>query len=160
MIALAVGTLLALAALAFVLYPLFSDPRAARAVEPGVSAEVERGQAAIAALREVEFDRATGKLSDSDYAALSATYTSDALAAMRAEGAPPAADAEDPVEAVILQYRARRRECTSCGPRPEADALYCSSCGRYLPGACAACGTAVAETGAQFCRSCGAGLAA
>lgn len=60
MIALAVGTLLALAALAFVLYPLFSDPRAARAVEPGVSAEVERGQAAIAALREVEFDRATG----------------------------------------------------------------------------------------------------
>ena len=59
---------------------------------------------AVAALREIEFDRETGKLSDADYAELRTRYTEEALVAMRAGAVP--ADA-DPAEAIILAARAR-----------------------------------------------------
>lgn len=106
-----VGTALALAALVFVLYPLFREPlgvtaRPARRHGGGVTTAVD-------ALREIEFDHATGKLSERDYATLKATYTQRAVEAMRNEGA------ATPV-------------CTRCGPRPEPDAIFCSECGAAL----------------------------
>ncbi|MBA3672344.1 MAG: zinc ribbon domain-containing protein [Gemmatimonadaceae bacterium] len=156
MLALALGTLLAVGALAYVLTPLFTSPPqiAVRASQPSESASPE-GEA-VAALREIEFDRATGKLSDSDYAELKDRYTDRALVAMRTETATPA----DAVEAAVLAYRARLRSCTGCGPRPEPDATYCSNCGRYLPGRCDGCGTDVTESAATFCARCGRQLAA
>ncbi len=38
----------------------------------------------------------------------------------------------DTVEAALRAYRAGRPDCPDCGPRPEADATYCSNCGRRL----------------------------
>ncbi|HEX6535888.1 MAG TPA: c-type cytochrome biogenesis protein CcmI [Gemmatimonadaceae bacterium] len=167
MIALIVGTVLAVAALSFVLWPLFREPRPAPplAAPPAASrAEQAAARRAVEALREVEFDRETGKLSDADYEALRATYTREALAAMRAEEAGAATGAGtadvDEVEAVVLAYRSRLPACAECGPRPEPDAIYCSSCGRYLAGRCGRCGAEVTETGARFCAACGGTLAA
>jgi rRNA maturation endonuclease Nob1 len=113
----------------------------------------------------VEFDRHTGKLSDSDYATLKATYTREALAAIRTEQATTeqatiTAVNDDEVEATILRYRVARRECPTCGPRPEPDAVYCSSCGRRLGGPCDRCGASVPEAGARFCARCGHQFAA
>jgi hypothetical protein len=162
MLALAVGTLLAVGALAFVLFPLLfggSGPgrrsvRAAPSTRPGE-------EDAIVALREIEFDRATGKLSDADYDELKTRYTQSALAAMRAvPGARDASVVEDVVEATVLAYRARLKSCVRCGPRPEPDALYCSNCGAYLDEKCAGCGRTVEEAGAAFCAGCGRQLAA
>jgi hypothetical protein len=95
--------------------------------------ETPRG-AALAALKEIEFDRATDKLADADYAELKARYTAMAVAAMRAEDAQRRTD---DVEAMIAaRARALRQgtpaACEACGPRPEADAVFCSSCGRPL----------------------------
>ena len=167
MIALIVGTGLAVAALSFVLWPLFREPRPARALPaPAEASRTEQAGArrAVEALREVEFDRETGKLSDADYEALRAAYTREALAAMRAEEASAVADTEttdvDEVEAVVLAYRSRLPSCAECGPRPEPDAIYCSTCGRYLSGRCGQCGAEVTETGARFCAACGGALAA
>ena len=104
-----VGTLLALAALSFVLYPLLVTDGASsdeREIVPP-SRDPQRSDA-IDALREIEFDRATGKLSDSDYDSLKSTYTQRAVDAMRSEDA---------------------GVCPRCGPRPEKNALYCSRCG-------------------------------
>ena len=160
MTALIIGTVLALGALAFVLYPLFADRELdERSATPSrVRAASEE---ALSALREVEFDRETGKLSDTDYTALKSEYTLEALAAMRAEGqSDEVPDAADVAEAVILKYRRRRRECPSCGPRPEADANYCSNCGSFLAGVCGSCGAPVTESAARFCRACGKALAA
>jgi len=160
MTALLVGAALALAALAFVLYPLFRDappvPPVAARPRPAESASAR----AVAALREVEFDRETGKLSDSDYAALKSAYTSEALAALRADDAAHAAARDTQAEALIRAYRARGLACESCGPRPESDAIYCSQCGRYLAGACGSCGSPVTEAGARYCGACGGALAA
>jgi hypothetical protein len=160
MLPLIVGTLLAVGALAYVLYPLMAGPvtatrRRTSAVTAPAAGAVE--QEAIVALREIEFDRVTGKLSDADYAELKARYTERALRAMRS--ADPA-QTDDAIEAAVLAYRSRLLSCAECGPRPEPDAVYCSNCGQYLPGACASCGAAVKESGAAFCASCGRQLAA
>ena len=162
MLALVVGTLLAVAALAYVLYPLLfatapGARRPARVVPAGAAAGDED---AVAALREIEFDRATGKLSDTDYAELKTRYTQRALAAMRAGGGAGETGAVDAVEAAVQAFRARLRRCARCGPRPEADAVYCSSCGAYLDEKCAGCGRVVEEAGAAFCAGCGRQLAA
>ncbi len=109
MTALLVGTLLAVASLCYVLYPLY---RADGAVTPARPRDVEkRGSQAVDALRELEFDRETGKISDSDYEPLKARYTEQALAVMRAGDAPV---------------------CERCGPRSESGAEFCSNCGAAL----------------------------
>ncbi len=106
MTALIVGTALAVASLCYVLYPLF---RTELATAPRPMPPVRTSQSpAVDALRELEFDRQTGKISDADYGPLKARYTEQALAVMRAGNAPL---------------------CERCGPRPEADADYCSNCG-------------------------------
>ncbi len=169
MLALFVGTLLAVGALGYVLFPLLAGamPRAlpSRARTAAREAGATEGEA-VTALREIEFDRVTGKLSDADYEELKARYTGLAVQAIRAADvvsagpAPAPAPPEDLAEAAILAYRARIRRCGTCGPRPEPDATYCSSCGAFLPGACGSCGTPVTESGAAFCTACGRQLAA
>src|SRR6266571_4289748 len=87
------GILLVAGALYLVLKPVF-QPRFAE-VGKGDGGSVEGGEdpdddlspgaVALRALKEIEFDRATGKLSDTDYDALKAEYTAAALAALRAE---------------------------------------------------------------------------
>ena len=111
MTALLIGTTLAVASLCYVLYPLY---RAGVSTVPRASAVRRKGQSsAVEALRELEFDRQTGKISDSDYEPLKARYTSQALASMRAGDSPV---------------------CETCGPRPELNADYCSKCGAALVG--------------------------
>jgi hypothetical protein len=154
-LALTIGILLAVGALAFVLYPLFSGVRF-RPLRAPERAKQEAGAAerdAVSALREIDFDHATGKLSDSDYGDLHARYAERALHAMRDGSANAVTD--DPVEAVVRAYRAQVEQCITCGMRPEPEAIYCSNCGRYLPGACGFCGSAVNEPNAAFCGACG-----
>lgn len=158
-VALILGTVLAIAVLAYVLAPVVVGVSPRRAVV-SMSPRAEPEDMAIAALREVEFDRATGKLSDDDYAVLRERYASAALAGMRKAGLAPAAAIEDPAEAAVRAYRARHPNCGRCGIRPEADAVYCSNCGNYLPGKCASCGTAVTAAGVRYCIDCGTRLAA
>jgi len=161
MLPLIVGTLLAVAAVAYVLYPLLfssASPTHRPVGLPRVAPVADED--AIVALREIEFDRATGKLSDTDYAELKSRYTARALAAMRARGEGGDGTPEDLVEATVLAYRARLKSCARCGPRPEPDAVYCSNCGSYLDEKCAGCGRVVEEAGASFCAGCGRQLAA
>lgn len=173
---LAVGTALALLALVIVLAPLLSQQSARQPTPVPDTASRNHGvpeerESAVAALREIEFDRATGKLSDADYADLKQRYTRAALAEMRSADNSPArtgehdapeamASIDDAVEAAIARARLSQRSCPDCGPRPEADATYCSNCGRYLPGACGNCGAMVQQPGSRFCTACGEQLAA
>lgn len=153
LVALMIGTLLALAALGFVLHPVFFGTRASLKGRDAIAVD------AVSVLREIEFDKATGKLSDADYADLRATYTRDALVQMRAGGAAPSQAAGDAAEETVRRMRSRLA-CAVCGLRPESDASWCSSCGRYLAGTCEGCGADVREAGACFCSRCGVRLAA
>jgi double zinc ribbon protein len=163
------GIVLAGSAVYFVLQPIF------RASPPGdgtgEDAEGDEGEdpgddlsaraVALRALKEIEFDRATGKLSDEDYDALKAKYTAEALAALRSAG-------ERGAGSGLLRGTAAPRSplpppaCSTHGPRPESDAAFCSECGRRLaaaPGYCARCGSAL-EREAHYCHACGARVAA
>jgi hypothetical protein len=170
-----VGIVLALVALALVLAPVFraeqgetAAPRA-RARDAAHPDDVVEASA-IDALREIEFDRATEKLSESDYTTLKRQYTAAALVELRAReaGAAPAVPAApsspgaagDLAERIVAKYKPAQRTCAVHGARPEPDALYCSECGRYLPGTCEACGAPVDAAGAHFCTNCGHALAA
>ncbi|MES2524647.1 MAG: zinc ribbon domain-containing protein [Gemmatimonadota bacterium] len=174
-IPLAVGTGLVLGGMALVLWPLLNDGSLAE-LTPAPSRRragpvEEASDGAVAALREIEFDRATGKLSDSDYTELKARYTSAALAELRAADAANAAHAAETsgvagsagfvttVELAIRRAKANQKSCTSCGPRTEPDAIYCSNCGKYLPGSCGRCGATVEMPGSRFCVGCGGALA-
>jgi hypothetical protein len=100
-------------------------------IEPEELEETPRG-AALAALKEIEFDRATDKLAEHDYRELKTRYTAEAVAAMRAEDAHRRVD---DVEAMIAARAAALRSgpaatCSVCGTRPESDAVFCSTCGR------------------------------
>jgi hypothetical protein len=183
------AALVGLAAIALIIGPLTGQGATPPPTvdEPEDLEDTPKGLA-LSALREIEFDRATGKLSDEDYQGLKAKYTAEALAVLRAEeaakaeaaggpagpassaasepsAAPPvAASAEaDPVEALIAdrvrQMRTGMARCPTCGPRPEGDALFCSTCGRSLTvGGCADCGAPLVP-GSRFCENCGVAVA-
>lgn len=186
-VAIGVGTALALGASALVLGPLLHGAPPEPDAEPLSAAErtAQEQSSAIEALREIEFDRATGKLSEADYGALKTSYTRAALAELRARdaaGAPavPVAPAtvvaaepvlvgaagldggtdDDAVESALRAYRARAARCPVHGARPEPDARFCTECGRFLAGRCATCGAACEAPGQRFCTDCGTTLAA
>ena len=168
------AALVGLAALYVVLQPVLA-PRPSRppVYEPLDPEETPKG-VALAALKEIEFDRETGKLSDADYEFLKAKYTGQALDALRAE---KAAVTEGDVEAMIAVRVQTLRSaavpappsssfgappvCGTCGPRPEPDAVFCSTCGSRLPlaGVCSGCGAALGPD-SHFCERCGARVAA
>jgi hypothetical protein len=123
-----------LLALWIVLAPLGSGGSLSRRddVEPDDPEETPRG-VALAALKDIEFDRATGKLAEADYADLKARYTAAAVAAMREEEAARRPDdVETLIAARVRALRGAAAACVVCGPRPEPDALFCSTCGRSL----------------------------
>lgn len=178
------AALVGLAVIALIIGPLTGTPSAPAPEldEPEDLEETPKGRA-LSALREIEFDKATGKLSDEDYTALKGKYTAEALVVLRAEGpeataaeggasaTPPSAgrtDQEsgaspDPVEALVAErvrlLQAGSARCPHCGPRPEGDALFCSTCGRSLSvGGCAECGAPLVP-GSRFCENCGVAVA-
>ena len=153
-LALAAGTILGVGALAFVLYPLFFADEGAAEV-PVSRASSAKEESAIVALREIEFDRATGKLSETDYAELRAQYSGRALNELRARAAPAAGEVLDPIEQRVRAYRMTHKDCPACGLRPEPDAIYCSTCGTFLDRVCPSCAAPIPEPGASFCSACG-----
>jgi hypothetical protein len=169
MFELIIGILLAAGATYYVLLPILRPPVTAP-VRAGAALDVDEGDdpdddmspqtVALRALKEIEFDRATGKLSDADYESLKAKYTGEALAALRGGGSPTPGISKP--RAAARSQSTKPPGCPVDGPRPEPDAVFCSSCGRRLgsaPAYCARCGTAL-EKDARYCDRCGARVAA
>src|SRR3954470_4014768 len=104
-----VGALVLWLVLQPLIRPAASRPAVFEPVDPD---ETPKG-IALSALKEIEFDRETGKLSDTDYQFLKAKYTAAALEALRQE--PDGAETgSDTVEAMIAaKVRALRSASTS-----------------------------------------------
>jgi hypothetical protein len=104
--------------------------------------EHERGLA-VQGLRELEFDREMGKLSDSDYRSLHATLEQRALTAMAALEKFRTEPARgkglvrriESARAAVGAPRAAPRAinfCPQCGARCPADSRFCGECGVQL----------------------------
>jgi|SRR5215218_2901469 len=158
------AALVGILALWLVLQPLLR-PRSIKnpVYEPPDLEDTPKG-IALAALKEIEFDRETGKLSDADYEFLKTKYTAAAVEALRAEEG-GSDDLESLIAARVRLLRTpdshHPRTCTTCGPRPEADAVFCSSCGLTLSAKlpCARCGATLLPE-SRFCEACGLTVAA
>lgn len=171
MVPLLIGAVLAACALAFVLTPLLLGPSrgsrvTARGDTPGSRRDARSGDGAsgevtaVEVLREIEFDRATGKLSDADYGSLKSAYTARALAELRAPSAePPAGEPTLPARSSTSRGTTPSG-CSSCGAGTVADAAYCIQCGHYLTERCPGCGAAITMAAARYCSACGGALAA
>lgn len=133
-------------------------------------AEEEQKRAVLRALKDLEYERSVGKISEEDYVELSARYREQAKLLLRTldaelaptrqrverllekrlarAGAPgktepepaPAADAE--VDEAPARTGPTRR-CGDCSVRNELDAQFCKACGKPL-----------AEDGEQLCQVC------
>ena len=94
------GLVLALAAVFVVVLPILRPPSDAPKPsilfdDPEDDPREHRKALALAALKEIEFDRETGKLSEDDYQAMLARYTKEAVEALKAAEAPAVAPAPD-----------------------------------------------------------------
>jgi len=157
--------LLAVAAVWFTLQPIFipSAAPAEDAAAEGEDPEEDTSPRAVAlrALKEIEFDRATGKLDDRDYESLTAKYTAAALTALRTEGG---GGSETPRVMPAPPVARAAPSCPTHGPRSEPAAEFCAECGRRLgassaTGYCARCGKPLAAE-ASYCNDCGTRVAA
>jgi len=170
LIELVAGILLVTGAVYFVLRPILHPEPATEEAEgdtrgnEGEDPDDDFSPRAVAlrALKEIEFDRATGKLSDQDYDELKAKYTAEALAALRAETGEQGAGSGTLRDGTAPRSPLPLATCPTHGPRPEPRAQFCSECGRRLGtarGYCARCGTSL-EQEARYCHACGARVAA
>ena len=152
--AILIGLVVAILAVLVVLDPILRA--SAASVRPSVLDEEAddprevRKELALAALKEIEFDRATGKLSDGDYQAMLTRYTKEAVEALRDTEAvtgvaggnghaapervagPGGVEADDPIERLIAETRAANRGrsfCSNCGAALEGSGRFCVECG-------------------------------
>lgn len=102
-VALVLGAALAVACVIFVARPFLREPEGGddRLVEPDARGRerlrlVEERDRALAALKELEFDHRTGKVSDADYRELVATLRREAAEALRALETMEPRQAEEP----------------------------------------------------------------
>jgi hypothetical protein len=128
-IEIAIVGLLAVAVLAWVLAPILLGRVRKQRSDPLPPAAATRKSTALAAIVDLEEERALGKLATPDFEALRANYEAEALAALRELTAASAipTPSDEALEAEIAELRA---------------ALACPRCGRALGGAgtCSQCG--------------------
>lgn len=140
-----IGTLLAALALLLVVIALIAQPLLAPR-RPAVLPESERDRLErerkriVRAIREVDFDRGTGKLNDEDYARMRTDLQTQGAETLRALDAlqptPGTRDIEAEIEAAVAALREKleaARRCVKCGGIVKHADRYCPHCGDKLP---------------------------
>ncbi|MCX7670504.1 MAG: zinc ribbon domain-containing protein [Anaerolineae bacterium] len=168
------------AALALVAYPIIARSRAAQPAAASSAGEelaelLARRDATLQALRDLNFDRQVGKVTDEDFAVFEANLKAAAAGVLAALDAWEAA-ADRELDAVLERAVAARRAaltsgrtCPACGRPAAAEDKFCAGCGAALPAremkpapaagpTCPKCGRPVGPTD-RFCGGCGAALA-
>ena len=139
------AVLVAAAVVLYVVQPVFSGEKAPLASLDEEFTEAEaRRHLSLVALRDVEYDFATGKIDERDYRRLRDELAREALDALhevrrsreQTESPPTAQDTlADDLEQEIAAYRAALRAgtlCDHCGSANAEVALFCAACGRPL----------------------------
>jgi len=119
-----------------------------------------RLEAVLAALRDLDFDHQTGKVSEDDYTPARAGLLAKAARAMERD---PESSVEDILEARVKEIRRRLEQdvpaahCTHCGGRLHPGDRFCTRCGDRQTDACPSCGGSVG-TEDRYCVECGCRL--
>lgn len=111
-----------------------------------------RRESLLSAIRDLDFDYKTGKVSEEDYGPLRAQLLVETAGLTRQEQ-----DKDDQLEALIQSRRTHKTgsNCSQCDAPVAPGQHFCSSCGAPLgSGTCASCGSKI-KPGDFFCTSCG-----
>lgn len=138
------GILLAAGVMLFILEPVFSG-RSAPLYDGDDDYDegAARRRVALTALRDLEYDRATGKLDESDYGQLKTELSREALAHLEraeegdGETGSPVDRASGELEEEIAELRRAIREgmqCVACEHLNRLGARFCARCGEGLGG--------------------------
>ena len=171
--------LITAAALLAVAYPILSK---GSATKPATTAQESLDEllgerdAAMQALRELNFDHRMGKISDEDFAVFELNLKQHAAETLRALDEWEAQTEDDLDQSLEREVAARQsqliaggRACPSCGRPAADDDKFCAICGAALVGCactgrfaargivCAKCGRR-ADPDDRFCAGCGQAL--
>jgi hypothetical protein len=168
--------LIVLGVLALVGYPLVRVRARSDLIlddtENTVNTLIRRKDSSYAAIKELDFDYHTGKLSDEDYQNLYKIYKADALQTIQALDTEKLTEMEQldaEVEAEIKKMRTGlqppfddKREsagnyCPACGAEYTERDDFCGTCGTQLGKECNKC-SVLNTYNAKFCCNCGARL--
>lgn len=115
--------------------------------------QAEQRETVLSALRDLDFDFKTGKVSEEDYTPLRTRLLIEAAQYIEQE-----TEQDEKLEAMIQTRRAARQEsvkCDHCGSSIEADQHFCAKCGSAVSHElCPHCGRKI-RAGDLFCSSCG-----
>ncbi|HET7009462.1 MAG TPA: zinc ribbon domain-containing protein [Anaerolineales bacterium] len=158
------GAILIGAALLIVILPLVVRPLTQPPPSPVPQegrAQPAKKQAALASLRDLDFDHQLGRVSKEDYASIRAGLLAQAAEEMTDDREP---SMDDVIEERVHQIRqemigAPSSFCGSCGSRLDPGDRFCSRCGHAQEQACSSCG-AEARAGDVYCSVCGSRIAA
>ncbi len=158
MAALVLAAILGAIALVFVLIPLYRPARPSAEERPESPADALRREkeSVYLAIREVEFDYRTGKISDDDYAALLARYRAKAIDLLGRIDSLEAVAAATSAEAWQRTVEQEIHEKLAADPRTAAPLPVCAHCGRQnLPihRFCTHCGLPVPDAAATAASS-------
>lgn len=147
-----VGVLL-LAVAVFVVVLPFRQKGAKGTGKLKAAASIEgRREEVLLALRDLEFDYKTGKVTEEDYGPLHAQLLAEAAKYIEAEK-----EEDQQLETLIQSHRksTSNLKCDSCGTPLEAGQKFCSKCGQAAKSvSCPSCGKKI-HAGDLFCSSCG-----
>jgi hypothetical protein len=171
-IAIGLGLLITIALVAFITRPWWSKSHRIKlgiATQSEQATLIERREALLAALRDLDFDYSVSKVTQGDYEALRQPLLIEV-----AEIIAQLDEADDEIYAQIEQDVLALRQtlpgdhieqtvssngtCPVCEWVRRPGAIYCAKCGAELPPICLECGQVTEATDA-FCRGCGLELA-
>jgi hypothetical protein len=124
----------------------------------------------LAALRDLDFDHATGKITDDDYAMQRAPWVASGAEVLKQLEALDMTPDDEAIERAIAARRKAASNgqaagamvaltCSECGAAARADDRFCAGCGAALARVCGQCQSPlVAED--RFCGKCGAPVTA
>lgn len=151
-----IGLLLFTGSIAYIVLPFRQNRRKTVTASKGPPQQVGKRDVVLAALRDLDFDFKTGKVSEEDYQPVRNQLMAEAAQYVEQEQK----EAER-LEALIQSRRKAQQEDTTCG---HCDALvragqrFCSKCGSAVNNElCPSCGKNI-QADDLFCPSCGNGL--
>ena len=141
--AIAAAAVLGMGCTVFVIWPfLRREPAAGLGLDSESLADelADEKSKLLVALKEIEFDHRTGKLSDEDFQKLDGEYRARALEVLRRIDEFGPVGSDDVLAAVEADVRralggrpdAAPRACPGCGERLAGAVRFCTSCGRPI----------------------------
>jgi len=153
-----IGLILLGASLFFVSVPFRRSSRKDAQIPKLHVKKEERREGVISALRDLDFDFKTGKVSEEDYTPLRARLMAEAAQYIEQQQ-----EEDEKLEALIQTRRAAHQQsvkCDHCGASAQAHEHFCAKCGSPINHeSCPQCGRIIRK-GDQFCPSCGSRLEA